>query len=391
MRIGVDGACWANPRGYGRFAREILPALMAQSPEFEWLIFMDAEAERAFEMPERGRIRIVRVGVETPAHAASAETFRSPADLLRMTVAVRRERLDVLFAPSVYTFFPLPRGQRAVVTIHDAIPERFPALTMPTRRARWFWNAKVWLALRQARLILTVSDYAARQIETVLGVARERIRVATEAPAAAFAPSDDAAAIAAAVAPWGLGPGDRWFVYVGGFNPHKRVDRIVRAHADAVRGAVRPPHLLLVGNPAGDRFYKSVDAIRAAIEASGTPSLVHWLGWVDDTTLRYIHAGALALVLVSESEGFGLPAVEAAACGAPVIATTESPLPGLLAGGGTFVDPGDHETLVVAMKRMIDDEEGRRAMGRRARQAAAALTWDRAARVTLAALLEAAA
>ncbi|MCI0433225.1 MAG: glycosyltransferase family 4 protein [Gemmatimonadetes bacterium] len=388
MRIGVDGVCWASGRGYGRFTRELVRMMIALAPGDEWVIFLDGEAARTFDLDG---VRRVGVGIEAAVHAASAQTYRSPADLLRMTAAVRRERPDVLFLPSVYTFFPLPPGQRAVVTIHDAIPERFPALTMPTRRARWFWNAKVWLAVRQADLILTVSDYAAGEIESALGVSRARIRVATEAPAAAYAPTHDCEAIAAAVAPWGLGPADRWFVYVGGFNPHKRVDRIVRAHAEVARGRDRPPHLLLVGQPADDRFYKAVDEIRAAITASGTDALVHWLGWVDDETLRYIHAGSLALVLMSESEGFGLPAVEAAACGAPVIATTESPLPRLLAGGGLFVEPGDHDALVRALRTMTDDERQRSAMAARAREAAARMTWEPGARAALDALREAAA
>ncbi len=391
MRIGVDGACWANTRGYGRFAREIVRAMVGQSPGDEWLIFLDAEAERAYANAACEGARTVRVGGQSAAQAASADTFRRPADLLRMTAAVWRERPDVWFGPSVYTYFPLPPRQRAVVTIHDAIPERFPALTMPTRRARLFWNAKVWLAVRQARLILTVSDYAAGEIEATLGVPRARIRVAGEAPAAAYAPSQDRAAIAAAVAPWGLGRDDRWFVYVGGFNPHKRVDRLVRAHAEAVRGSSRPAHLLLVGNPEGDRFFKAVEDVKAAIAASGTGSLVHWLGWVDDATLRYIHAGALALVLISEAEGFGLPAVEAAACGAPVIATRRSPLPTLLAGGGIFLEPGDHDALVRALKDMASDDVAREAMGRTAREAAARLTWERGADAALRALREAAA
>jgi glycosyltransferase involved in cell wall biosynthesis len=91
------------------------------------------------------------------------------------------------------------------------------------------------------------------------------------------------------------------------------------------------------------------------------------------------------------AEGFGLPAVEAAACGAPVIATTASPLPELLADGGIFVPPGDDAALLAAMRRMATDEAGRRAMAENAHGRAGALSWDAAARATLAALREAAA
>jgi glycosyltransferase involved in cell wall biosynthesis len=83
--------------------------------------------------------------------------------------------------------------------------------------------------------------------------------------------------------------------------------------------------------------------------------------------------------------------VEAAACGTPVIATTESPLPSLLAGGGRFVPPRDEAALVEAMRELTLDDAGRAALGARARTAAGLLTWERAARATLDALLEAAA
>ena len=120
--------------------------------------------------------------------------------MLRLTRAVWRSAPDVFFSPSVYTYFPLPPGMRAVVTVHDTIAERYPALTLPTRRDRLFWKLKVGLALRQARFMLTVSDFAARDITAMLGVAPERLRVAVEAPAKAFQESDSPAREAEAAA-----------------------------------------------------------------------------------------------------------------------------------------------------------------------------------------------
>ncbi|CAN5723692.1 hypothetical protein BH23GEM3_BH23GEM3_10020 [soil metagenome] len=280
MRIGVDACCWANGRGYGRFTRELLHHMVAAAPEHEFVCVLDAAAAECFDI-SAPNIRAVPVELSAqPTTAASADGYRSPADLLRLTGCVSKLSLDVFFSPSVYTYSPLPPRLRAVVAIHDAIADGYPELTLPSRRARFFWRAKVWLALRQSRLVLTVSDFSARELTEVLGVAPERIRVSVEAPAARYRPSDSLAEIQAAAGRFGLSRDSRWFIYVGGFNPHKTVDAIVGAHAKLGAESADPPHLLLVGRTDGDVFLGNIEQIRSAIRAAGTESLVHWTGFV---------------------------------------------------------------------------------------------------------------
>jgi len=392
MRIGVDATCWANGRGYGRYTRHLLPAMVALAPDHEFVCFLDARASETFDLPGANVRPVVVKQSRSPTEAAAAEGNRSPTDMLRLSGAVWRERLDVFFSPSVYTYFPLPPFLAAVVTVHDAIAERFPELTLPTPRARLLWKLKVGLAVRQARLILTVSDFASRDLTRFLHISPSRIRVAVEAPAPAFRPEPDRARMVAITARLGLPSDARYFIYVGGFNPHKHVDAIVRAHAEAVRGAGGPsPYLLLVGTTDADVFHGSQGEIRRAVREAGTEALVKWTGFVPDEDLRHLHSHALALILPSACEGFGLPAVEAAACGAPVIATTESPLPQLLEGGGIFVRPGDEAGLRQAIETLLADEPGRVAMGRKALERSSALAWPLTARGALDALGEAAA
>ena len=391
MRIGVDATCWANERGYGRFTRELMTAMVPEAPEDEFVCFLDERARARFTLQARNVTPVVVRQRASPTKAAGAGTARSLADMLRLTFAVRKARLDVFFSPSVYTYFPLPPGLRTVVTIHDAIAERFPELTLPTPKARWFWKAKVALAIRQARLVLTVSDYAARELASVLHIAPERLRVALEAPAAAYRPSEDPDAVRAAAEGVGVPRGARWLVYLGGFNPHKRLDVLVQAHGALASRLADPPVLLLIGALEGDVFHGGRQAIDDAIARAGTRHLIRWPGFVPDEQLRHLLSGALALVLPSASEGFGLPAVEAAACGTPVVATTESPLPQLLEGGGLFVPPGDVAALTQALLQLLQDEASRREFGAVARRRAMALTWKAGARSALAAIREAAA
>jgi glycosyltransferase involved in cell wall biosynthesis len=366
--------------------------MAAMASDDTFLCFVDRRAAKQFDLSAHN-VELIEVPQHTsPTTAAAAEGFRTPMDMLRLTRAVWRVAPDVFFSPTVYTYFPLPPRLRAVVTVHDTIAERFPTLTMPTPRDRIFWKAKVWLALKQARVILTVSEFAAREIASVLGVDEGRIRVAVEAPAPVFRESDSPERVAQLAIRAGVPTGSRWFTYVGGFNPHKRVDVLIAAHAEVARQVPNtPPHLLLIGTRTGDVFHRAGQDLDRLITAAGTDRLVHWTGFVEDEELRYLHAGAVASVLPSECEGFGLPAVEAAACGAPVIATLASPLPELLEGGGIFVAPGEPALLAEAMMAVLADGELSASLGKRARERASALKWNDAARVALAALSEAAA
>ncbi|MDX2208170.1 MAG: glycosyltransferase family 1 protein [Gemmatimonadales bacterium] len=390
LRIGVDATCWSNRRGYGRFARELMLELVALAPEHQFLCIGDASAFASLPLVAPNVERIMVPQDAPPTEAASADGFRSLSDLWRLTRATARLNLDVFFSPSVYTYYPLQPSQRAVVTVHDAIAERFPELTLPSTRARFFWRLKVGLAVRQADLVLTVSDYAAEQVAAAHRLPTARIRVAVEAPASCYYPATPAE-VAESQAAVGLPPGAAYFTYVGGFSPHKRLDVILRAHAALAAEGQTVPYLLLIGRLEGDSFLTSRSELLALIAELGTAGQIIWTGYAADATVRALHTGAVASLLVSESEGFGLPAVEAAACGTPVIATTESPLPHLLAGGGIFVAPGDLSALTEAMGRLLQSPVAARALGQIAREGAARLTWRRTAEATLSALQEAAA
>jgi glycosyltransferase involved in cell wall biosynthesis len=239
--------------------------------------------------------------------------------------------------------------------------------------------------------VLTVSDFAAREIADVHGIPPARIRIALEAPSGEYRPSQSPDEIAAIARRIGLPADARWLTYVGGFSPHKNLDVMVRAHHRASSRLAQPLYLVLVGALSGDAFLSNLAAIRDAIRACGTDQLVLWPGYLPDADIRLLHSGAVALVLPSENEGFGLPAVEAAACGTPVIATTASPLPALLDGAGLFVTPRDEAGLAAAIERLATDPLLRDRLSAMARTRASELSWPRGARSALAAIAEAAA
>src|SRR5260370_40080603 len=181
MRIGIDGGCWLNRRGYGRYSRGLLSALARHDAADEYFIFLDRETARAPDLPSRFQKVVVPTG-QPPARAASAAGRRSVRDLGRMGWAVARCPLDVFFFPSVYTFFPLLRPLRAIVVIHDVIAEHYPRMVLGRRSLAFLWRLKFAPAILQAPVILSVSDYARRGIMDHFVLPPEPVRPGHEAP-----------------------------------------------------------------------------------------------------------------------------------------------------------------------------------------------------------------
>lgn len=386
MRIAVDASTWGNRRGFGRFTREIVAALVRLDSPHQFVLFTDGDAATGLEV-ETVAVRQSRAVTK----AAIANGSRRPIDLLRFSAAVARARADVLFYPAVYSWFPCPPGLPNLLTLHDAIAEHYPGMVFPKRRFRRLWQLKVGLARWQATRFLTVSNAARDEIQTYMGIGRERVDLTTEAPKAVFQPLASETAAAAATARirerFPLPADARWFSYVGGFAPHKNLLGLVDAFARVIAGGCLDMHLLLVGDISSSGFHSNVEQIRARI-ATG-PDLagrVHFTGYVDDEVLAEIYATSLAAVLPSFSEGFGLPLVEAMACGTPVLAGRAGSMPEIVADAGLIFDPHDESAIAACMTALACDPALARDLRTRSLRRAADFSWPEAARLALASI-----
>lgn len=379
MRIGVDATCWSVRRGYGRFARALLTAALAVDPESEYIFFTDGETEE-FPLPD-GRAEIVRVRCGVPTtKAAAADGRRALSDMWSLSRAISKRKLDVFFFPSVYSYVPITSGVPILVTVHDIISDLYPELVFPTLRSKLFWRAKVKLACAQARLVLTVSEYSQRCLVEHMKIPAAQLRVVNEASDPVFRPLAHADG-AALLGRLGLSPDTRFVVYVGGFSPHKNLELLVdvfrELHAKSRFNDVR---LLLVGDYQHDVFYSCYQQIVEQVRKAGLQGQVLFPGYLSDEELVVLLNRAQLLTLASFSEGFGLPAVEAAACGTPAVVTTESPLPSLLGNGAISVEPNDKKGLFNALVTILGDPARQQAMRTAARSAAARLSWENSAR-----------
>lgn len=377
MRIAVDATCWHNRRGYGRHARALLRAVVRLDQENQYTLFLDS-TDPAEPMPEGCEVRVNESSVPT-VEAASADGHRSLSDMARQARALSSSEFDVVLFPTIYSFVPTWGRARKLVMMHDVIADMFPALTVPKWSSRLFWNLKVWLGRMQADALITVSNYSRDCIVKHFGTDAKRVSVVSEAADPIFRRLEDAAPTAK-LRELGLDGSRRMVVYLGGFSPHKNLEALVAAfgrtakHEDA-----GDPMLVMVGETKTDAFHTIFGRISGLVDSLGIKGRVVFTGYLADEDVVALLNRATVLVLPSLMEGFGLPAIEAAACGCPVIATKESPLPELLGEGGIYIEPYE-EAIATALERVLADDALRARMRESGMAAAQRLTWDDAAR-----------
>ncbi len=280
----------------------------------------------------------------------------------------RRLGANLLFAPVPEA--PLYYGCRFVVMVHDTIPLRFP-----NRRSRLHLYHRHWLprVACQAQQVICNSEATARDVAQFLQVPAARIqpillaydrdRFYPRAPAALPPP-----------------PARPYFLYLGRHNPYKNVGNLIAAFA---RLAARHDCDLYLAGPTDARYTPS---LRAQVAALGLGDRVQFLDYVDEAALPILLNQALALVFPSRWEGFGLPVLEAMACGTPVIAAQVSSLPEVAGEAALYIDPEKVAELAQAMTAVAQDASLRQQLRDRGLARAATFSWEKTGRATVAVL-----
>jgi glycosyltransferase involved in cell wall biosynthesis len=233
---------------------------------------------------------------------------------------------------------------------------------------------------------VTVSEHSRRGLAEHFDIDPGRIHVVGEAADPTFRVLDDPSPTPALQALGLDGPG-RTLVYVGGFNPHKNLELLVEVFARlAAKAALADLKLILVGEYERDVFHSYAGTIRRRVQHLGLENRVVFTGFLPDADLAVLLNRATVLALPSLLEGFGLPAVEAAACGCPVVVTTESPIPDLFGESGRYASPHDADAWERELTEVLGSERVRARMRTAGLEAAQRLTWDAAARQLLAVL-----
>jgi alpha-1,3-rhamnosyl/mannosyltransferase len=269
----------------------------------------------------------------------------------------------------------LPQRQgRRVVTIHDLTCLHFPQLHPLFRRTLFHFG--IGRAARLADAIIVPSAATRQDVADRYPLSAGKIRVVPEAPGDHFVPWT-AEACAPVLARYALSHRG-YFLSVGNIEPRKNLLAVIRAY-NRLRADTRAAPVLSIAGGAG---WKNQPIHRAAA-ASPFAADIRFLGYVPDPDIPALMSGALALVYPSIYEGFGLPPIEAMACGTPVVTSNRSSLPEVVGEAALLVDPDDGAALADAMARIAGDPSLREALRERGLAQAGRFSWDETARLTL--------
>ncbi|HDD24304.1 MAG TPA: glycosyltransferase family 1 protein [Chloroflexi bacterium] len=318
-------------------------------------------------------------GTALPVQRTRWPTGRVPVRIIWEQVVqpsvLRRIGADLLHAPAFVG--PLWSPCPFVVTIHDLSFIRFPHLFRPANRL--YLTVMTRLSARRAKRLIAVSAHAATETTHLLGVPAERVDVVYHGADPAFRPLP-----APSVADFRQRHGlpERFVFFVGTLEPRKNLVRLVEAFA-----RVREPGILLVLAGGKGWLY---DELFARVEALGLQDRVLFPGYVAAEELPWWYNAATVVAYPSVYEGFGLPVIEAQACGAPVLTSNCSSLPEAAGDGAVLVDPYDVEAIAAALHRLLTNEPWREMWRTRGLAHARRFRWPRTAQETARVYLRAA-
>jgi glycosyltransferase involved in cell wall biosynthesis len=368
MRVILDVTAAAQRRGgIGRYSARLAEALL-DIPGLELRLVYSAARPAA--LPRRlAAVPARRIGLPSKPWRAGIAL----AQLLRLPLDRWLPAGDVFHA----TDHLLPPLQRpaTVFTVHDLAFLRHPQTHLPTNR--WFLTALMPRFVAAATAIIADSEATRRDLLRYYPAAAPKVHVVHLGVEAAFRPVAPEA-VRAVAGRYGLP--ERYVLFVGVLEPRKNVRTLLGAYRSLLQRRGRdagPPPLVIVG-PRG-WWYR--DLYRLARE-QGLAPLVRFLGPVPDAELPALYSGAAAFVYPSLYEGFGLPPLEALACGVPVVCSDRAALPEVVGDAALLVDPQDAGAIAGALARVLDDDQLRQTLRARGLARAARFTWERTAQAT---------
>lgn len=362
MRVGILAGCLGRRDGGPEtYERELIQALARQDRvnEYRIYVFEPTAASCLGPLPKNFRLSLLRPRSRWISLTAS------------LPLAMIRDSIDVFHA-SLYSppICPAP----LVFTMHDVSPLTRPDFFAPGVFRRL--NPLVRKGLKRARVIVCVSRDAMASTALETGIDINRMRVIPHGVSPRFAPIPRA--MARAQVQEKIGIQDEYILYVGKIMSRKNIVRMIEAYAQFITATGAKTQLVL----AGKRLYDTSD-VDAAIIRHGLEGRVIELGYVEDDILPALYAAASSFIYATLWEGFGLPLLEAMACGTPVISSNLTSIPEIAGGAALLVDPYQVDQIADAMIRLHREPDLRDALIQAGYERSKQFNWANTARLTI--------
>lgn len=371
MHVAVNGYFWQRPFvGSGQYTRNLVYYLNRLVSDLEISLIVPqipGEAEPEGVPPS---VRLKKVPTR-PGHVGKVwfEQRLFPA-------ACREVGADIVHVP--YWGGPLQSPSPLVVTVHDLTTLLLPEYQRGAK-AR-LYNALVGASTRGANHIITDSWASKREIEAHLGIPGERVTAVHLAAGPQYTPQENGLIDMAVLRKYDLP--DFYVLYLGGYEIHKNVMTLLHAWTYVGQALGLDYPLVLAGKKPEGATAVFPD-YAAAIENLGLQEYVRWIGFVDEEDKPVLYRHAETFVFPSRREGFGLPVLEAMACGVPVVTSTSTSLPEVIGDAGFAIDPDDARGFAGAIIATIVQENLAAELRQKSKQQAATFSWEKTATETL--------
>lgn len=376
MRIGIDARLASYRRGMGNFVYNLLQEIARRKDPYQFIAYVNS-AKAADAIPQADNIKVC---VLKPAFYPLWEQILLPR-------RAKQDNLDVLHCTAntapVVSLSPM----RTVITIHDVmymLPASELALSSSPyqRLGRQYRRWIVPRAARNASLIISDSQYSCDDIRTRLHIPADKIRVVYGSQSPAFYFKSDRHFVEGVKKRYGIkGP---LILAIGAIDPRKNTVRVVEAFANHLKSGNDSSHLVIVGMTP----HKSPELVKLINDLSLDQN-VTLAGFVPEDSLVSLYNAASVFLYPSLYEGFGLPVLEAMACGVPVITASATSIPEIAGGAAKLVDPTDVTAIAQALTDTIIDENLRAELVEKGLRRSKEFSWIRAADETVKAYIQA--
>lgn len=357
MRIGFDARA-ISYRGIGTYSRNLLRHFADSGAEM--VVFCQDQEKDT--MPAVDSFTLVSANMD-PLASRSRGAFRS---------LVEKSKVDLLHVPSSWA--PTPLDTPLVATVHDVTPLLYPRSLPFTLRMRY--KRQLNSTLTEARRIITVSQISLSALSAYAGVNPAKVRVIHNGVSDRFRPDVTPEEQAAARRHYSLP--ERFAFWVGDFRPEKNLPFLVHAWERLLHHVPDPPALVLAGAQKGE--YRK---LRSEVEKRGLEGRVLFPGFIRDDDLPAVYSAAALFIFPSLYEGFGLPPLEAMACGTPCIVSNSSSLPEVTGSAAMLFNPTSLDSLEECVVRVLTERDLYESLREAGLRQSALFPWSRAAEETL--------